>query len=335
MEERNIPGLQVAVVQKGRIELVDALGVSNLELNVPVTQKSVFSINSMAKAFTGVAVMQLVEAGELDLSASIATYLHDIPAAWRPISVRQLVTLSSGVPEIMTYTADTNVVLVGDGSEESAWKTVYAAPMMYAPGQGYSYTQTNYALLLKIIESLSKKPFTEFVAERQLAVAGMRSTRYANDQDILPHRASTYISVTGTGEPTGKVSNSHINWPPILRSAAGLQSTAEDLANWIIALKGGSLFKDPSSLATLLTPTPLYDGRPGIWGIGWVIGRSGVGRVPSPGGGAKAQIVMYPDDLSVVLVTNLLGAFREHLAVPAGEEVNLAFMDPIAACYAS
>lgn len=334
MEERAIPALQLAVVRNGAIELLDALGLANLEHQVPATHHSVFSVNSMAKAFTGVAVMQLVEEGVLDLSASIADYLVGLPEAWRPIEVRQLATLTSGLPEIMVYTADSNVALIGDGSEDSAWKAAYAAPMEYPIGEGYSYTQTNYALLGKIIDRLSGKPFTEFIAERQFAAAEMSNTLYVNDDDILSNRANTYMSISVDGEPAGRIFNSHINWPPILRTAAGLQSTAQDLANWLIALQSDVLLKQPSSLETLWAPNPLPDGRPGIWGIGWIIGQSSAGRVPSPGGGAKAQIVVYPDGLAVILLTNLLGAFREHLAVPAGEAVDLAFIDPIAACFA-
>src|SRR5882757_33134 len=122
MAQRSIPGLQVAVVRNERIELLDTLGVANLEHQVPVSDKSIFSINSMAKSFTGVAVMQLVEAGQLDLSAPISSYLDDLPENWRPITVRQLATLTSGLPEIMFYTADSSVGLIGDGSEEGAWK---------------------------------------------------------------------------------------------------------------------------------------------------------------------------------------------------------------------
>jgi len=334
MKERNIPGLQVAVVRNERIELLDTFGLANLEHQVPATHRSMFSINSMAKAFTGIAVMQLVEAGRLDLSAPISSYLDGLPESWRPITVSQLVTLTSGLPEIMVYTADSNVALIGDGSEQGAWEAAYAAPMQYSSGKGYSYTQTNYALLGKIIDRLSK-PFTEFIAERQFFVAGMPNTLYVNDDDILPGRANTYMSIRVDGEPAGRVFNSHINWPPILRTAAGLNSTAEDLANWLIALQGGALLKQASSLETLWTPNPLPDGRPGIWGIGWIIGHSTAGRIPAPGGGAKAQIAVYPDGLAVVLLTNLLGAFREHLAVPAAKEVDLSFIDPIAAYYAS
>ncbi len=330
MKERNIPGLQVAVVRDGRIAVLDALGLANLEHQVSATHSSVFSINSMAKAFTGIAVMQLVEAGQLDLSAPISKYLDDLPKSWGPISARQLATLTSGLPEIMGYTADSSVTLIGDGSEEGAWKEAFAAPFEFPIGTGYRYTQTNYALLGKIIERLSGKPFTEFIAERQFAVAGMSSTLYGNDRDILRNRANTYLCVTVDGDPTGRITNSHINWPACLQTAAGLHSTAEDLAKWVIALRRGTLLKEPASIETLCWPLPLHDGTPGIWGIGWIIGRSFAGRVPTSAGGAKAQVVLYPNGLAVVLLTNLIGAFPEQLAAAKPSEIDVSFMDPIA-----
>ena len=207
--------------------------------------------------------------------------VNGLPELWRPITVEQLARLTSGVPEIMVYTADNNVALIGDGTEEGAWRAAYAAPMEYPTGQGYAYTQTNYALLGKIIDRLSGKPFAEFIAERQFAVAGMPNTRYFTDQDIVPNRADTYMNISAQGDPAGRVFKSALNWPPVLRTAAGLHSSAEDLANWVIALQSGALLMPEASIATLHTTVPLHDGRPGIWGIGWLFGRSVAGRVPS------------------------------------------------------
>jgi CubicO group peptidase (beta-lactamase class C family) len=277
MEQRRVPGLQLTVVRDGSIVCQQALGMANVEHKVPVTDESVFSINSMTKAFTGVALMQLVEAGQLDLGAPVSRYLDGLPESWKTVTVRQLATLSSGVPEMMFYNADSTIGLIGGGGEKEAWEAAYALPMEFAPGQGYAYTQTNYALLGKIIDRLSGKPFAEFIAERQFTAAGMSHTRYADDRDLIPNRANTYACIHATGDPAATIYNSHLNWPPILRTAAGLHSTAEDLAHWIIALQRGSLLKQASSLETLTHPVPLYDGRPGIWGIGWIVAQRATG----------------------------------------------------------
>ena len=79
MEQRRIPGMQLAVVRDAGIVCLEALGIANVEHQVPVTPESVFSINSMSKAFTGVALMQLVETGQLDLGAPVSRYLDELP----------------------------------------------------------------------------------------------------------------------------------------------------------------------------------------------------------------------------------------------------------------
>jgi CubicO group peptidase (beta-lactamase class C family) len=340
MTERRIPGLQVGVVRDSQVLLLDSLGVANIEHQVPVTQSSVFSINSMSKAFTGIAVMQLVEEGRVDLSSPISDYLEGLPDAWHSITVHQLATLSSGVPEIMHYIPEGSAVLFGDGSDEDAWRLTYSKPLEYPIGKGYAYTQVNYALLGRIIDKVAGKPFEQFIAERQFNVAGMPNTIYANDSDLITGRANTYFSISYEGHPVERreseigsgVLNSHINWPRMVRTAAGLHSTAADLANWSIALRSGKLL-NPTSVETMQTPVPLFDGRPGIWGVGWLVGQSSAGRIPAPAGGAKAQIAFYPDGLTVILLTNLIGGFAEHLAPVSGEAIDLSFIDPIAAFY--
>jgi CubicO group peptidase (beta-lactamase class C family) len=327
MEAREIPGLQAVVLRHGEIVASETLGMANLEHDVAVTRESVFSINSMAKAFTGIALMQLVESGDLDLDAPVARYLDALPGAWQPITIRQLATLTSGLPEIMAYGADSSVGLVAE-DEEAAWAVVHAAPMEFEPGRGYNYVQTNYALLGKVIDRLSGQPFVDFITERQFDVAGMPRTRYANDHDLIPHRADTYMSIDASGEPTGRIDKSRLDWPHLLRTAAGLHSTAEDLAAWMSALESGALLS-AASRDTMWTPVPAHDGSSGLWGIGWLVFERPQGLVPAPGGGGKAQIVRYPDGLTLIVLTNLLGAFPEHVAVAHGKPIDLHFVDDL------
>src|SRR3546814_1573001 len=96
MEARAIPGLQIAIVRNAGIELLDMMGLANIEHHVPVIRESIFSVNSMSKAFTGIAVMQLVEDGKLDLAAPLSHYLDGLPEGWKPITVRQIATMNAG-----------------------------------------------------------------------------------------------------------------------------------------------------------------------------------------------------------------------------------------------
>ena len=101
MQERKIPGLQLAVVQKGKIILSKSYGIANLQYNIPVSNTTIFPINSNTKVFTGVAVMQLVEQNKIKLNDPINKYLNDLPADWQKITVDQLLTHISGLPEIL------------------------------------------------------------------------------------------------------------------------------------------------------------------------------------------------------------------------------------------
>ena len=101
MQERRIPGLQIAVVQGDRLVLSESYGLANVENQQPATCKTLFPLNSATKSITGVAMMQLVEAGLVDLDAPVSRYLDELPGAWRQIRVRQLLAHTSGLPDIV------------------------------------------------------------------------------------------------------------------------------------------------------------------------------------------------------------------------------------------
>jgi CubicO group peptidase (beta-lactamase class C family) len=95
MKKRKIPGLQLAIVQNGKIIKTANYGLANVQDSVPVSDKSVFTINSITKAFTGVAIMQLVEAGKLKLSSPLSEYLVNLPEAFN-IAIRRSGSMERG-----------------------------------------------------------------------------------------------------------------------------------------------------------------------------------------------------------------------------------------------
>ncbi|AVE03775.1 serine hydrolase [Pseudomonas palleroniana] len=332
MRDRKIPGAQIVVIKNREIVYSNSLGYADLENKILVSQDSVFSINSIAKAFTGVAVMQLVEEGLLDLSSEVSNYLDDLPKAWQGISIRQLAALTSGLPDVMTVGMDGSVGLIGDGTDSSAWLMAYEMPRFFKPGTKFNYSQTDYALLGRVIEKLSGMSFTDFIVGRQLIPVGMSNTKYANDRDIIDGRATTYSSLyPAAGEYTG-ISRSCLNWPDMLRPAAGLHSTAIDLAHWLIALQNSSLLKS-SSYSVLREPIVLTDGSVGVMGIGWLSTPGASGYVSVPSGGCKSQITVYQDGLAIILLTNLIGGLYEHLSAVSGDPISIGVMDEIASYF--
>ena len=118
MSERRIPGLQIAVVKEGRIVLSKSFGT--------VTNKTIFPIYSCTKAFTGVAIMQLVEDGKVELSAPVSRYLDGLPTAWQQITIRQLLTHVSGLPNILNLLDPVTYGLPQGTNEEQIWTKLKA-----------------------------------------------------------------------------------------------------------------------------------------------------------------------------------------------------------------
>ncbi|WP_432381404.1 serine hydrolase domain-containing protein [Duganella sp. P38] len=306
MRARQIPGLQVAVIQRGKIVLAKSYGVAELPHAIPVTPDSVFSINSATKSFTGVAIMQLVEQGKVDLSAPVSRYLQDLPPAWQAVTVAQLLNHTSGLPDIV---ARQTWQVAPAGNWDAAWRQVQAMPMDFAPGERFRYNQTNYLLLGKIIDQLSGQPFTQFIRQRQFDVAGMRRTGFGDMQDVIPGRAPSYRL-----DADGKTYKAMVDdFPPFLRAGAGINTSADNLARWIIALQKGRLLS-PASLRTLWQPGRLADGRAAPWALGWPVIREREYRTVAGIGGARSAFYLYPDhDLAVIILTNLAGAAPEQM----------------------
>lgn len=308
MDVRAIPGMQVAVVKDGQIVYSRAYGLANLQTPVPVTQDTVFSINSATKSFTGVEVMRLVERGEVDLNAPVSTYLSDLPETWRPITVRQLLTHMSGLPDILT--PDGGYV----GRDPASALAVLAdQPLRSAPGERFAYNQTNYMLLGMIIEGARGRTFEAVVREDAFGPFGMAHSGFGDSLDLIPGKADSYRY--SRGEPP-VLQNVYELFPTFTRTAAGINSSATDLADWLIALQAGKILK-PATLEALWSPAKFNDGKVGDWANGWVVvDRPSHPAVGMSGGGRSAFSVYPRDGVAVVILTNLSGAYPEELTDP-------------------
>ncbi|PHV03904.1 serine hydrolase [Janthinobacterium sp. BJB412] len=305
MRERQIPGLQIVVVKNQRIVLSKALGVASIQYAVPVSERSVFSINSATKSFTGVAIMQLVEQGKIELQAPAARYLPGLPADWQAVTVAQLLAHTSGLPDILDQRTSGLIA----GSPEASWQAVQTLPMEAAPGQRFSYNQTNYLLLGKIIDRVSGQPFLQFIQRQQFDAVGMPGSSFGDSLDVIKNKANSYrLADDGT-----TLKNVIEDFTPNMRTGAGINSSAQELAKWIVALQQGRLLK-AASLKQLWQPSAYSDGKPAPWAMGWPAIRRGEHRAVAGIGGGRSAFYVYPDDdLAVVILTNLAGGQPEQL----------------------
>ncbi|GAB2683822.1 hypothetical protein GCM10027037_01030 [Mucilaginibacter koreensis] len=336
MQQRHIPALQVAVVRGGKIVKDTTFGTANLEYNIKATNQTIFSVNSITKAFVGVAVMQLVEEHKLKITDPLSRYLDSLPDAWKNITLQQVLTHVSGLPDMI----DAEEQVMGHNDEQEAMRTVKALPIEFKPGDKFRYNQTGYVLIGQIITKLSGMHFTRFIEERQFKVAGMTLTRFGDSYDVIPNYAGAYTMTRQVGSsfvrnPTP--GQAYMQFPVFFRTAAGIQSTATDMANWVIALKSGKLLKQPSSIDLLWKPAVLNNGKIGGfnrltngYALGWpTITREEHPAVGPVGGGRSALFVYLKDDLSIIVLTNLLQGnpdqFIDEIAgyyIPAMHEAN-------------
>ncbi len=310
MKRRGIPGLQAAVIDHGSVVFLKSYGVADIRTGTAVTDKTLFPVNSATKAFTGVAAMQLVEQGRLDLGAPVSSYLEGLPQSWRAVTIGQLMTHMSGLPDII----DRNGATLEGGDEARAWATVYTLPLQFKPGEHFSYNQTNYALLQRVVSKLTGSAFQEWVAKTQFAPSGMASTSFGDSSSRRADTAVSYHLVFPGHDGKGDLEAVYEAYPPFMRSGAGINTSARELAQWLSRVQAGRFFKDKATLAQMWTPAAFKNGEPGPRTPGWIVKRSGEHRAIGAEGGGRAAFAVYPeDDLAVILLSNLAGANPEEL----------------------
>ena len=312
MQKRKIPGLQLAIVRDGKIIKTGNYGLANIQDSIAVGNKTVFTINSITKAFVGVAILQLVEAGKLNLASPVSTYLTGLPETWNAVTVQQLLSHTSGIPDIVDEEESVLIAANADG----AWNKVVSLPVDFKPGEKFSYNQTNYLLLGRIIDKLSGMPFAEFITKEQLIKVGMPKTINAGfgaTKDVIAHAAASYQYRKGT------LNNMFFSFPPYLQTAAGMSSTASEVAAWVIALQNLQLLQHRSSLTALWAPAKLNNGETGGfssllngYAAGWPVVARPEHPAVAPVGGGRSAVFVYPNDgLSIIVLTNLAGGFPE------------------------
>ena len=323
MEKRKIPGLQLAIVKNGSIIKLQSYGDSNLQHAVKVTNQTLFPINSMTKAFTGVAIMQLVEQGKLKLDDKIGEHLPELPTFWHHLTIQQLLAHTSGLPYIMS---GIGTELIANNDPEEAWDLVQTMPLQFKANSQFSYNQTGYVILGMIMNKSAKEDFTDFITKHQFSKVNMPLTAQAGFsymQYVVPNQASQYRY----GED-GKLNTFYAAFSPYMRTAAGMSTTAKELADFIIALQKGELLSK-SSLESLWTAITMNNGRTegfnshdNGYAKGWQVEKRKTHRGVSASGANAVTLMVYPeDDLSIIVLTNLLGALP------------IEFVDDIASIY--
>ena len=306
MQREHVPGVAVGVLSQGEIVVAKGYGESNVELSVPVTAQTVFQSGSVGKQFTAVAVMLQVEDGKLALEDSVTKYLPGAPASWRPITVRHLLTHTSGIPdytESLEEHGSQGINFRRDYSEEELTRAAFTLPLEFAPGSRWKYSNTGYLLLGVIIHKVSGRFYGDVLAERVFTPLGMKTARIISEADIVPNRAAGYRLVNG------ELKNQEWVAPSLNTTADGaLYLSTLDLLAWARGLRSEAILKSPSWSA-IYTPVRLKSGKTYPYGFGWFLEESqGKPWYRHSGSwqGFKTYVSRYlADDLAIVVLANL------------------------------
>jgi D-alanyl-D-alanine carboxypeptidase len=297
LEENSIPGGLVAVASRGRIVHLKTYGMANVELSVPVSDSTVFEIGSISKQFVSAAILLLVQDGRLGLDDPIHQYLPYLPGEWLGVTVRHLLTHTSGIPdyeEIATYD-----VYGFRLTPEEVIRIAHSRPVDFAPGQGWYYSNTGYFLLSMIVERIEGRPLGQVLQSRIFGPLGMSQTRLADPEAIIPYRASGYWV-----NKVGELINRRPTETSSTLGAGGILSSAYDLAKWDAALYGDDLLSAESKTA-MWTAAVLPNGEDTGYGFGWGV-RPYRGLASQSHGGQVAGFVAsfarYPEQDAAIIV---------------------------------
>lgn len=305
----HIPGLSLAVMRGDSVLLASGYGYANVELGVPTSDSTVYQSGSMGKQFTAAAVVMLAEQGRLSLEDTITRYLPEGPPSWRGITIRHLLTHTSGVAEYTDSTLD----LRRDYTEDDLVHLAARRPLDFTPGERWSYSNTGYVLLGIIVHRVTGVFYGDFLQDHVFRPLGMRTTRIISEADIIPNRAAGYHFTNGTLKNQEWVS------PSLNTTADGaLYFTVRDLERWAIGLNHWAI-PSRTGLVASWTPVRLNSGGTYPYGFGWRVGEQrGWRRIGHSGSwqGFETTIQRYPDfDLTVVALDNLAESEPETMAM--------------------
>lgn len=297
MRTRQIPGVAIAVVRNGKISLLKTYGLANVEHRVPVTPKTIFQSGSIGKQFTAAAIMILVEEGRLSLDDKLAKYFPDAPNSWNDITVRHLLTHTSGMGD---YPPE--IDLRRDYTEEQLLEYFKNAPLAFPPGEKWDYSNVGYVTLGILIRKVTGKFYGDVLRERIFQPLGMTTARVISEADIVPNRAAGYRLVAG------EIKNQEWVSPSTNSTADGsLYLSILDLAKWDAALYTDRPLRQ-TALAQVWQPVTLNSGTRKGYGFGWFTDRFHDRRVVFHGGfwqGFKSGIMRFPDGkLTIIVLAN-------------------------------
>lgn len=306
MQDWDMPGLAVGIVEKAAVVYLTHLGVQNVESQEPVKEDSIFCVQSISKCFVAMAVMQLVERGLIQLDSPIIEYLPSLKLddhRLSQITVRQLLSHTSGIPDMdeIEYVNLVKQPAYDTGVIDRYLHSLQGRKLVAAPGERFSYSNIAYNILGAMLSTRLGKSFESIMEESIFLPAGMHSSTYRMDAVLKARTAWPHLR-SPEMRPTPFFPYHRADAP-----ASFLFTTIQDMCCWMMTcLQKGSIKSNnillPKSFDLMWGAVVQRSAqRPRLYeqmALGWNLGHFQQECTISHGGGAfgwTAFLLLMPD----------------------------------------
>jgi D-alanyl-D-alanine carboxypeptidase len=300
LEQTGVPSASVAIVQHGKLAYTHAYGLAHLSPPKPASPEMRYSIGSISKQFTAAAILLLQEEQKLSLDDPVSKY---VPGLTRgdDVTIRQILSHTSGYQD---YWPEDYVMtpMLKPESAQQILDTWAKKSLDFDPGTQWQYSNTNYVIAGRIVETITGGPLMDFLTTRIFRPLGMLSVWNSDEAKLTQTDATPYYrNALGPLRPAPKEGR---GW---MFAAGELSMTAHDLALWDESLIAQSVLK-PESYKQMFTATKLKGGKDTHYGLGVdVLNRNGHRSINHGGevsGFVSSNEVLVDDGAAVAILTN-------------------------------
>lgn len=307
MARSSVPGVAIAVVSNGRLIRAQGFGYANLEHRVPVHPDTLFKTGATGMQLTAAAVMLLVEDGKIGLDDSVRRLLPEVPRSWQPITIRQLLNHTSGLP------ATPNGDFRADYSDRQLLDIIAGQDLNFPAGTRWRFSYAEYIVLGFVVKRVSGEYYADLLKRRLFTPLGMHTARAIDESAIIRNRASGYELRNGALRNAEWVS-------PTANSTAdgSLYLSVVDYAAWASAISDRRIL-NAASWDEIGKPARLNNGAACPYGFGWFLeaaaGVQGAWWHSGSWQGFQTYALRYlAEDLTIAVFTNGEGADAEGVA---------------------
>lgn len=306
----DVPGAAVMVMKDGEMILHKTYGMASLTYDVPMDKNTRHNIGSTSKQFTAFGIALLEEHGELSLDDDIRDYIPELPAFDDTVTIRHLLTHTSGYREYLNTLSLTGRNLSTEIDPEMIIRIVQNQDeLQNKPGDEFNYNNTGFSLMSEVVHRVTEVPFPEWMREHVFLPLGMDKTVIKNRSGmIIENRSSGYmISEEGVYEEVTDLSGA--------MGAGGIYTTMDDLAEWIRNLNSPEIGGE-EIIKEISTSYVLNNGEETSYGLGLGIGEHRGLKTLQHGGADlahRSMLVFFPEiNAAVVTQSNDAGFRGDH-----------------------